>query len=149
MRVIDDTGENLGVLDKQKALTIAREKELDLVLINPQSDPPIARIISWSKFKYDLSKKKSAKTKSKDMKEMWFKPFIDKGDMDHKVSKIINFLKKGHQVKITIRTKRGSTRVKQMDVLKQVLEQLTEEADMEGAPKPEGRYYSVIVKPKK
>lgn len=148
VRVIDENGENLGVLKTQDALSMARSKELDLVLINPKSEPPIARIISWSKFKYDMSKKKKG-AKAAEQKEMWFKPNIDRGDMMHKVKKVEDFLDKGHKVKISLRSIRGTTRDKMQDTMTEILEALAENAEPESPPKFEGRNMGVIVKAKK
>lgn len=149
LRVISDDGENLGVLDKAAALSLARQKELDLILINPQADPPIAKIISWSKFKYEQSKKKSAQSKTKEVKEMWFKPFIEKADLEHKVKRVAEFLKEGHKVKLTIRAKWGSDQNKLREVVNTILEQLAEDGEAEAPPKFEGRNLSVFVRAKK
>jgi translation initiation factor IF-3 len=150
LRVIGSDGENLGVIDKETALAKAREQELDLVLVNPQIDPPVARIISWSKFKYDLSKKqKSNKGKSGELKEMWFKPFIDTGDLEHKVSRIQEFLDKGNKVKITVRFKRGADRDKMSETMGRIKEAVGKFADIEGEVKKEGRNLSIYAIPNK
>ncbi|MBL8015016.1 MAG: translation initiation factor IF-3 [Candidatus Doudnabacteria bacterium] len=151
MLVVTDGGESLGVLDKQTALNKARELESDLVLINPQATPPVAKIIAWSKFKYEQSKKKkkAMKNKGSEVKEMWFKPFIELGDMEHKVGRIKEFLEKGNKVKITIRAGRGPiNREKMSATLEKVLEMLNSVAEAEGDRKQEGRNVIVFVKHK-
>jgi len=148
LRGIGADGENLGVLSNASALKMAKELDLDLVLINPKSDPPTAKIVSWSKFKYDLSKKKKG-AKAADQKEMWFKPNIDIGDLMHKVKKVEDFLGKGHKVKISLRSKRGATRDKMQSTMKQIVEALSEVSEPESPPKFEGRNMGVILKAKK
>ncbi len=153
MLVISDTGESLGVLDKEAALKLAAEAELDLVLINPQAEPPVAKIISWSKFKYEQTKKhKSSKSKGGDLKEMWFPPSIEQGDLDHKVAKVREFLTKGHKVKLTVRIKRKRgvrfTRDQIKAVMDKVLAQIADLAILDGDPKYEGANLAVFVRKK-
>jgi translation initiation factor IF-3 len=91
LRVIDENGENLGVLQTSVALEMAKQRELDLVLISPVAVPPVAKIVSWSKYKFDLSKKKKAqKGKTSEQKGMWIKPFIDEADLAHKLKRVKN-----------------------------------------------------------
>ena len=140
----------MGVIDKEVALQLALDKELDLVLINPQAEPPIAKIVSWSKFKYEQSKKiKGSKSKGQEVKEMWFKPFIDTGDLEHKVERVKEFLAKGHKVKLTIRSKGYTPQDKMSNRMKEILEALAEVAEPESPPKVEGRNMIVFVKSKK
>jgi translation initiation factor IF-3 len=152
MRVINEEGENLGVLKKQEALDLATEKGLDLVLINPQSVPPVAKIISWSKFKYDLSKKKKAqKGKTSEVKGMWIKPFIEEGDLTHKLGHVKEFLLKGDRVKLEIRPAKGrrADKDKMEDTAKKVLARIEEFGEVEGGLNREGRNISIFIKPKK
>jgi translation initiation factor IF-3 len=153
MLVISDTGESLGVLDKETALRIAGEKELDLVLINPQAEPPVAKIISWSKFKYEQTKKhKSNKGKAGDLKEMWFPPTIEQGDLEHKIARVKEFITKGHKVKLTVRIKRKRgvrfTREQIKSVMDKVLAELGDMVVLDGEPKYEGANLAVFVRKK-
>lgn len=151
MLVITDEGENLGVLTRQEAINAAYERESDLVLINPGATPPVAKIIPWSKFKYEQSKKKrkAGKSKGGEVKEMWFKPFIELGDMQHKVDRISEFVSKGNKVKITIRANRGPlNRERMQETLEKVLEMLNSVAEVDGDKKQEGRNLIVFVKHK-
>lgn len=146
--VVSEEGQ-LGVLDKETALAKAREAGLDLVLINPQADPPVAKIVSWSKFKYEQTKKrKSQKANKSEVKEMWFKPFIEDGDLQHKVEQIKEFLKKGNKVKVTVRAKGRSPRDKMQEVMNKVIELLAESGEPEGMNKFEGRNIATYIKPK-
>jgi translation initiation factor IF-3 len=105
LRVIADKGENLGVLSTQEALRIARERELDLVLIAPEVEPPVAKILDFKKFLYDERKRKSAakaKVKKSEIKELKFGPSTGVGDMSHYIERAKEFIKEGNRVKITV-----------------------------------------------
>lgn len=148
--VIDDEGENLGEMDTKKAIEIAQERELDLIEVSPNANPPVAKIMSWSKFKYDLGKKKKeSKSKSIEQKEMWFKVFIDKGDLEHKLKRVNEFLGKKHPVKLTIRAKGRVKRENMTELMTRILEMLGEEVVYDSIPKFEGRNYAIIVRPNK
>lgn len=152
MRVITDDGDNLGVISRDVALEEARKRDLDLVLINPQAKPPVAKIVSWSKFKYDLSKKKkSQKSKTSSTKGMWIKPFIEEGDLNHKLGRVEDFLSKGDKVKLEIRPARGryADRERMQSVADNIIERMSEFGELEGPPKREGRNLSLYIKPKK
>lgn len=150
MRVIDEAGENLGVLDTQAAMKIAWERDEDLILINPQTDPPVAKIMPWTKFKYEYSKKqKSNKNKGGDLKEMQFKPFIDSADLLHKIDRIKEFLEKGHKVRVIIKSRRNISPDKVRETMRKIQENLDAFAEFEDTPKFEGTNMSVFVKLKK
>jgi translation initiation factor IF-3 len=124
---------------------------MDLVL-SPTGDPPVAKIVDWSKFLYNQKKKQKAahkSSKAQEMKEMWFKPFIDEGDMMHKLGRVQEFLNKGHKVKLTVRYKRGASWDKMKEVMTRLLEAVSEYAEAEAPPKSEGRNTSVFLKSKK
>lgn len=133
-----------------QALVLAREKELDLVEIAPMAKPPVCKIISWSKFKYEYSKKKkSVKPTGSQMKEMWFKPLIDGGDLAHKVKRVREFLDDKNKVKLTVRSSRQTSRLdKQVyfDLLNRVLLELQDVSAVETPPKLEGRNVYAIIK---
>lgn len=148
MRVITEDGDNLGVLSREDALSAARDRELDLILVNPNIEPPLAKIISWSKFKYEQSKKQKV-NKSSDTKEMWFKPFMESGDIAYRVKRIQEFLEKGDKVKATVRYKRGADRQKMQDAMDKIIAATTEFAKSEGDIKGQGRDLSVTLVAKK
>lgn len=148
--MIDDQGENLGEIDTDKAIFMAREKELDLVAVAPESNPPVAKILSWSKFKYQQKKKrKESKSKRVEQKEMWFKAFIDSGDMQHKIKKVKEFLDKKHPVKLTIKAKGRVTREHMNNLIDNILSELEGYVEYDGRPKSEGRNMALIVRPTK
>lgn len=149
VRVINDNGDNLGILQKEEAISKAQAQDLDLVLVNPQAKPPVAKITSWSKMKYDLKKKsKKQSQKSVETKEMWFKPFIDEGDLDHKMRRVQEFISKKNKVKLITRSRKGATPDQITETMNKVVTRAQEFADLDGELKREGRNLSVFIKPK-
>ncbi len=104
MVVIDEQGNNLGELAKFDAVRIAKERELDLVLVSPNAATPVARIVDFSKFKYEKSKKlRKNKGKTLETKEWWFKPTIEDRDLKLKLEKVKKFVDKGGSAKLTVK----------------------------------------------
>ena len=105
VRVIDDTGQQLGIMPPQQALTIARGKGLDLVEIAATATPPVCRIMDYGKFKYKESKKqhqKKAHAHVSQMKELWMGPNTEDHDRDVKMRQAKGFLEKGDRVQVTV-----------------------------------------------
>lgn len=105
LRVIDEDGKQLGVLSRQEALDLARQRELDLVEISPDANPPVCKIVDWGKYNYQRTKQlqKNRKTaKTLDMKQIRFGLRIGTNDLAIKMSKVTQFLEAGHKVKITL-----------------------------------------------
>lgn len=105
LRVIDDEGKQLGIMSKREALSLAQERDLDLVEISPDADPPVARIVDWGKFNYQRTKQqqKNRKTaKALEMKQMRFGLKIGEHDLAIKTAKISKFLEAGHKVKVVL-----------------------------------------------
>lgn len=105
LRVIDDEGQQLGIMSSAEALNLARENDLDLVEISPNTDPPIAKITDWGKYNYRKTKqlqknRKAAKTA--DMKQIRFGLKIGEHDLQIKITQATKFLNDGHKVKFTI-----------------------------------------------
>lgn len=137
-------------METTAAMAIAWERDEDLILINPQSDPPVAKIMPWSKFKYEYSKKqKGNKSKGGEMKEMQFKPFIDTADLLHKIERIKEFLTKGHKVRIIIKSRRNISPDKVRETMRKIKEHLEPFAEFEEVPKFEGTNMTVFIKLKK
>lgn len=151
MFVVDEEGEVLGEMSRQDALREAQERDLDLIEISPKANPPVAKIMSWSKFKYELTKKKKERKKNKgaEQKEMWFKAFIDEGDLNHKLKRVEDFLKKKHPVKIQIRATGRTTTEHLQTLMNKILERLEDKIESDSRPKREGRNLSIILRPKK
>jgi translation initiation factor IF-3 len=103
--VIDEDGTQMGVLSKQEALELATSRELDLVEISPNADPPVAKIVDWGKYNYQRTKalqKQKKNAKNPEMKQMRFGLKIGDHDLDVKLKKVTSFLEEGHKVKITL-----------------------------------------------
>lgn len=104
MRVIDEDGGQLGVLTRSEALRMAEDRELDLVEISPNADPPVAKIVDWGKYNYQRTKqlqKNKKNTKTLEVKQMRFGLKISDHDLGVKLRKVTDFLIAGHKVKIT------------------------------------------------
>jgi translation initiation factor IF-3 len=151
--VIDEEGNLVGVMPPSEALAIAREREQDLIEIAPMANPPVCKIIDWSKFKYEYSKKqRSSKQHTAELKEMWFKPRTDVGDLNHKVNKIKAFLEDKHKVKITVKPSYSDRRLSKtfyFDLIAKVLAELADVAEVETPAREEGRNVYAIIKSKK
>ena len=108
VQVISSDGKNLGVLNKEKAIAIAKEEGLDLIEISPNANPPVCKIIDIGKYKYNLQKKANkAKRKQKivNLKEIKLRPVTEIHDYNFKIKNAQRFLEKGDKVKFTVRFK--------------------------------------------
>ncbi len=154
MRVIGAEGEQVGILSRDEALTMAQEAGLDLVEIQPNGDPPVCRIMDFGKFKFEQQKKAHAarkKTKQVEIKELKFRPTTDDGDYTIKLRNLRRFLEEGDKVKITIRFKgREMAHMELGDAMvKKIEADIVEEAVIEQYPRLEGRQMVMMVAPKK
>lgn len=105
VRVIDEDGQQMGVMSRRDALDLAQQRELDLVEISPNADPPVAKIVDWGKYNYQRTKqlqKQKRTAKNPELKQMRFGLKIGDHDLDVKLKKVTGFLEDGHKVKITI-----------------------------------------------
>ena len=154
MRVIDDEGENLGVMLTAEAIEAAADVGLDLVEVSPNADPPVCKFLDVGKFKYEAQKKANQARKSQrtqEIKEIKMRPNIDDHDFDTKMKKVVDFLGEGDKVKLTMRF-RGREMAHQelgMALLKRVEADLSELGQVEQFPKMEGRQMVMMVGPKK
>jgi translation initiation factor IF-3 len=115
VRVLNEIGEMIGVMPTREALQKAREEDKDLILVTENAQPPIAKIISLSKYRYQLQQKKAEgrkKAKTQDIKEVRFTPFMGEGDFQTRLRRVVEFLKKGDKVRLTLEFK-GRTITKQ------------------------------------
>ena len=154
MRLISDTGEQLGVVSIKEALALAEEADVDLVEISPTAKPPVCKLMDFGKYKYEQSKKRDeAKKKQKQVqiKEIKFRPGTDEGDYSIKMRNINRFLDDGDKVKVTLRF-RGREMAHQelgAQLLKRVEAELAEVGTVEQFPKMEGRQMVMMIAPKK
>lgn len=153
VRVIDENGENLGVMFTREAMEQAADVGLDLVEVSPNADPPVCKFLDIGKFKYEAQKKANIarKTqKTQEIKEIKMRPNIDDHDYDTKMKKVVNFIEEGDKVKVTLRF-RGREMAHQqlgMVLLQRVAEATSEIAKVEAYPRLEGRQMLMVLAPK-
>ncbi|WP_205098816.1 translation initiation factor IF-3 [Marinitoga litoralis] len=153
VRVVSSSGEQLGIMETKKALSLAQEEGLDLVLVSPNSNPPVAKIMDFGKYKYEKEKReKEAKKKQKKqvLKEMKFRLRIDDHDFNTKVKRIRSFLEDGNKVRVVVMflgrdimfTDKGK------EILERVINDVEDIAEVTRAPKMAGRDMDMILSPK-
>ncbi len=153
VRLIDENGENVGVMPTIDARVRANDVGLDLVEISPDANPPVCKILDFGKYKFQLQKKAAEARKHQkvvELKEIKMRPGIDDHDYDVKMRSIHRFFEEGDKVKITLRF-RGREMAHTnlgMDVLKRVKADLEQVAKVEAEPKFEGRQMIMILAPK-
>ena len=150
VQLIGENGEKLGVNPFEKALEMAEEKNLDLVLVSPNANPPVCKIMNYGKYKFEQAKKeKEAKKKQKvlEVKEIRVTPNIEEHDFSFKAKNARKFLQDGNKVKITVRFRgREVNNAKAGEVvLNKFIEALEEVSTVEKAPKLEGRNMFTIL----
>ncbi len=153
VRVIDENGENLGVLYTREAMEQAAEVGLDLVEVSPNADPPVCKFLDIGKFKYEAQKKANLarKTqKTQEIKEIKMRPNIDDHDYDVKMRSISKFIGEGDKVKVTLRFRGRELSHQQlgMQLLQRVAEETAETAKVEAYPRMEGRQMLMVLSPK-
>ena len=153
VRLINELGEMVGVLDVREAEEMAVEAGLDLIEISPNADPPVCKIGDYGKYKYEAQKKANeARKKQKviEVKEIKLRPGIDDHDYDVKMRQMRSFLEEGDKVKVTLKF-RGREMAHQelgMKLLQQVKADTLEYAKVEAEPKLEGRQMMMVLAPK-
>lgn len=153
VRLIDEVGEQRGVLPTVEALRMARELGMDLVEIAPQSNPPVCKILDYGKFKFEQEKKLKDNRKHQKIvkiKEVRMQPKIDDHDLDFKSKHVKGFLEEGNKVKVTIRFRGRELAHTEIgeEVLKSVLTKIEGMYVMERPPMMEGRFMSMMLIPK-
>ena len=152
--MIDADGAQLGIMKPGQALSLADEQALDLVEVAPTAQPPVCRIMDFGKYRYEQSKRaQEAKKNQKtiQVKEVKFRPKIDEHDFQFKKNHIIRFMKEENKVKATVMFR--GREVTHADIGEQILRRLMGEleeiADVEREPKLEGHTMTMILNPKK
>ena len=144
LRVISDTGEQLGIMSSREALAIAEERDLDLVLIAPNAKPPVCKVMNYGKYCFEQAKKakeNKKKQKTMEIKEIRLSLNIDDHDFNTKLKHAERFLKAGNKVKVSIRLRGREMGHSEMGVqtMKRFAEACEEFANVEKQPKLEGR----------
>jgi translation initiation factor IF-3 len=154
IRVIDDTGQQIGIMPPPQALALAREKGLDLVEISPTASPPVCRIMDYGKFQYlEQKRQRQAKKHQKviEVKEIKFRPKVDEHDYQFKKKHIERFLEDGDKVKATIFFRGREMAHPEIGrrILERLIEDLAEVATPETMPRQEGNQMHTILAQKK
>ena len=150
VQVIGSDGNNLGTLNTQDAIKIAKEEGLDLIEISPNAHPPVCKIIDIGKFKYDLQKKANkAKKKQKitNLKEIKLRPTTEIHDYNFKIKNTQKFLTKGDKVKFTVQFRGREMQHKDLgyDLMKRIINDTSSLGKVEVRPKFEGRSIIMII----
>lgn len=148
VQVIDDKGENQGVMATEKALDLAKEAQLDLVEVGPKVSPPVCKIMDFSKYLYEQNKKQrgNKKGKAKEQKEFRFSPVIEKADIDHRVKRSKEYLDKGHPVKLVMQKKGRQPIELAKEVFAEILTNFDDYSSIEAEPKRDGNRISITYK---
>ncbi|MBD1879122.1 MULTISPECIES: translation initiation factor IF-3 [unclassified Coleofasciculus] len=154
IRVIDTDGTQLGIMTPNEAIRIAEEKELDLVLLSDKAEPPVCRIMNYGKYKFEQEKKAREARKNQhtaDVKEVKMRYKIEEHDYQVRVNQAERFLKSGDKVKATITFRGREIQHSDLaeDLLKRMATDLQELAEVQQAPKKEGRNMMMLLSPKK
>ena len=154
LRLIDDGGEQMGIVSRQEALALAVERGFDLVEISPTADPPVCRLMDFGKFLFQQNKKRQAAKKRQQqiqIKEVKFRPGTEEGDYQTKLRNLKRFLKHGDKTKVTLWFRGREMRHQELGLklLERVEADLEELAKVEQFPRLEGRRISMVLSPRK
>ena len=157
VRVVDEEGEQLGIMSPQDALKEAESKELDLVEVAPNATPPVCRIMDYGKFKYEQKRRARESRKNQHtvtVKEIKYRPKIDKHDFEYKTNHVREFLAEGHKVKITVMFRGREMAHPEFgrEILVKVVEETPDLCTGEYSPatsRLEGRNMSIVLQPSK
>jgi len=153
VRVVDQNGEQLGVMSSRDALALAEERQLDLVKIAPQARPPVCKLMDYGKYRFEQSKKEREFRKNQKVitvKEVRLSATIEDHDVDVKFKNAVKFLKEGNKVKVTIRFR--GRQITHSDIGRQVMnefaDRIKEYGTVDKAPQIEGRNMSMFISPR-
>ena len=154
--VVGPKGEQVGVKSLKDALTLASYASYDLVLISPNANPPVCKIMDYNKYRYEKQKRQKESLKKQranmsQLKEYRLSPTIDVGDFETKLRNVIKYLEKGDRIKVSVRFKGRQMAHTELgeEVLTRFASRLEEYADVQEKPKLEGRQMTMLLVPKK
>jgi translation initiation factor IF-3 len=153
VRVIDENGAQLGIMPSQQALQLARQRELDLIEVAPNAQPPVVRIMDYGKHRYEQQKREREahkKSRASEVRLLRLKPQIDKHDLEVKVRKLREMLLEGDKVRFQLRFRGREMARPQLgqELLQRIAEQVNDIASVEGAPRLEGRMMNMVLAPR-
>lgn len=153
VRVVDQNGEQLGVMSSRDALQLAEERQLDLVKIAPQARPPVCKLMDYGKYRFEQSKKEREFRKNQKVitvKEVRLSATIEDHDVDVKFRNAVKFLKDGNKVKVTIRFR--GRQITHSEIGRQIMnefaDRIKEYGTVDKAPQIEGRNMSMFISPR-
>ncbi|HEY8424190.1 MAG TPA: translation initiation factor IF-3 [Clostridia bacterium] len=152
VRVIDEDGKQLGIMSPQEALKLADQKNLDLVKVAPNANPPVCKIMDYGKYRFEAAKKEKENRKNQkvsELKEIWLSMTIDKHDLETKARQAAKFIKNGDKVKVSIRM-RGRQQAYSdigVEVMERFYELLKDVAVIEKNAYKEGRSIIMMLAP--
>ena len=154
--VIGPNGEQVGVKSLSDALTLSTYANLDLVLMNPNGNPPVCKVMDYNKFKYEKNKKekealKRQKANMSETKEFRLSSVIDVGDFETKINQVTKYLKKGDKIKVTIRFKGRQMAHTELgeEVMQRFADRLSDISEVSTKPNLDGRTMTMLLTPKK
>ncbi|MGB9641846.1 MAG: translation initiation factor IF-3 [Candidatus Ratteibacteria bacterium] len=152
VRLIGEDGQQIGIVPRDQAIAMAKERLMDLVELVPNANPPVCRILDFKRFLYEQKKKEKEtrkKQKTVQMKEIRLRPEISEHDYNFKKQHIEDFLKQGHRVKVSISFKGREILHKERgySILQKLINDLGPIAKVERSPREEGRFLNVILIP--
>ncbi len=150
VRLIDDQGEQKGIVPTIEALRMAKDIDLDLVEVSPNANPPVCKILNYGKYRFEQEKKLRESKKAQKvlkLKEIRMQPKIGSGDLDTKAKHVQEFLDEGNKVKVTIRFRGRELAHTELgyDVLNEVLKRLTSAYVVEKQPAMDGKFMSMTI----
>lgn len=153
VRLIDEEGNQKGIVPTLEALKLAKEKDLDLVEVSPNANPPVCKILDFGKYRFEQEKKLRESKKNQKvlkLKEIRMQPKIGPGDLDTKAKHVQEFLNEGDKVKVTIRFRGRELAHTELgyDVLNEVLKRLTSAYVVEKQPAMDGKTMSMTISAK-
>ena len=153
VRVVDQNGEQLGVMSSREALALADERQLDLVKIAPQARPPVCKLMDYGKYRFEQSKKEREFRKNQKVitvKEVRLSATIEDHDVDVKFKNAVKFLKDGNKVKVTIRFR--GRQITHSEIGRQIMiefaDRIKEYGTVDKPPQIEGRNMSMFISPR-
>jgi translation initiation factor IF-3 len=153
VRVVSETGEQLGVMPTQQALELSRQRELDLVEVAPDATPPVCRVMDFGKYKYTQARRQKEARKKQttiQVKEVKMGPKTEKHDFDFKLKHVRRFLEDGHKAKVTVRFKGREMAHTELGwkMLQKMVDAVNDIANVENNPRMEGRMLHIMLSPK-
>jgi translation initiation factor IF-3 len=150
--LVNNKGEQVGKIATSKALEYARKENLDLVLVAPNANPPVAKILDFGKYKYELEHRQRESRRNQlgaDMKEVRFRLKIDQNDFNIKMNSVTKFLKAGDKVKVQIQLRGREQQHTEygVNMLQRVAEQVVDCGTITSEPTAEGRNISMLISP--